>query len=58
MGSESMRADVVEEPIPSDEGAGRLADGTRRADEGFAPLCQQGAARRGQYHVCLCGSLR
>lgn len=26
------------------KGAGRLADGTRRADEGLASRCQQGAA--------------
>lgn len=28
-----MRADFPEALIPSDEGAGRLADGTRRTDE-------------------------
>lgn len=58
VGSRSIRADVPESPTPSDEGDRRLADGTCRVDDGLASLCQQGAARRDQHHVRLCGSLR
>lgn len=50
-GRESIRADVPEEHVPSDEGAGRFVDGTRRAEEGLASLCQQGAAWRDQHHL-------
>ena len=57
-GSRSIRADVLEVHTSSDEGVGRLADGARRADEGLAPLCQQGIARRDQHHLRVGGSLR
>ncbi len=38
-----MRADIPEKNASSDEGEGRLSDGTRRTDEGIASRCQQTA---------------